>query len=100
MPILIRAPARPPIGVPAFASLSKDMIGPAAISGPNPGLARTPMSASDPSAPLAKSSVPSLQRKENRNIRVPKTLALHFSHRGLHLFFGRENSQNDRVCHR
>src|SRR5437667_379103 len=38
--------------------------------------------------------------EENRNIRVPKTLALHFSHRGLHLFFGRENSQNDRVCHR
>jgi len=37
--------------------------------------------------------------EENRNVRVPKTFTFHFSHCGLHLFFGREDSENCRVCH-
>ena len=95
-------------------------MGPAAINRPNPGMA----SISDASKPtertannraggsagrrafgrlgaLFKSEVfrALVEGKENRNVRVTKTLAFHFIHCGLHLCFGIKNSENYRVRH-
>src|SRR5262245_2092135 len=53
-----RAPVRPPTAPPTAAPESAAMIGPAAMSGPRPGMARAPMPASQPSAPPTTGPVP------------------------------------------
>jgi hypothetical protein len=50
MPMPIKAPTRPPAVAPTAAPLKAAMIGPAAIKGPSPGMAKAPMPASHPRA--------------------------------------------------
>src|SRR4030095_6674440 len=54
MPRPIKPPTRPPVVAPIAAPLRAAIIGPAAMNGPTPGMARAPMPASKPSAPPAK----------------------------------------------
>src|SRR4029450_8411103 len=51
MPAPTSAPLSPPTAAPTAAPLRAAMIGPAAMKGPRPGIARAPMPASQPSAP-------------------------------------------------
>src|SRR5438445_596973 len=51
MPMPTRAPTRPPTAPPAPAPASVAMIGPAAMNGPTPGIARAPTPARRPRVP-------------------------------------------------
>src|SRR5262249_1467302 len=51
MPIPTSAPVNPPTAPPAPRPASAAMIGPAAMNGPSPGIARAPIPASNPNVP-------------------------------------------------
>src|SRR6266481_2453229 len=58
MPIPTRAPVIPPIAPPTPTPANVAIIGPAAISGPTPGIAKAPIPASNPSVPPNTAPVP------------------------------------------
>ena len=110
-------PTAPPMPTPVKAA----MIGPAAISGPTPGIANAPMPASQPSAPpttapdvapvampsgalvpfsCAKSFVPTFSGSNTGNIGIPKALRLQFVDCVFNLPSRCVKSEDCFICHR